>query len=73
MIVFFAAEEIGRKGSIAFVNDYVKAQNIDLRLYINVDAIGSQSYANGAVNDYQMRVFSAGPNATSPRAFMPVT
>jgi len=66
MIVFFAAEEIGRKGSIAFVNDYVKAQNIDLRLYINVDAIGSQSYANGAVNDYQMRVFSAGPNATSP-------
>ena len=30
-----------------------------------MDAIGSQSYANGAVNDYQMRVFSEGPNAGS--------
>jgi len=65
VFVAFSAEEIGRKGSIAFVNDYVRANNIDLRVYINVDAIGSQVAADGSVSDRQLRVFSDGPNDTS--------
>jgi hypothetical protein len=66
VLVAFAAEEVGRKGSIAFVENYIQANNIDLRAYINVDAIGSQTYANGTVVDDQIRVFSKGPNETSP-------
>jgi len=62
MFVAFSAEEVGRKGSIAFVNDYVVRNNIDVQAYINVDAIGSQTYADGTVNDRQLRVFSQGPN-----------
>ncbi len=66
VLVAFSAEEVGRKGSIAFVENYIQANNIDLRSYINVDAIGSQTYANGTVADDQIRVFSQGPNETSP-------
>lgn len=65
IFVAFSAEEIGRKGSIAFVNDYVKRNNIDLLAYINVDAIGSQVFADGTVSDRQIRVFSQGPNDDS--------
>lgn len=65
VLVAFSAEEVGRQGSIAFVRDYVRANNIDVKAFINVDAIGSQTYANGTVNDSQMRVFSEGPNNTS--------
>ncbi len=66
VLVAFSAEEVGRRGSIAFVNDYIRANNIDLKAYINVDAIGSQVYADGTVNDRQLRVFSQGPNESSP-------
>lgn len=66
VLVAFSAEEVGRQGSITFVNNYIKANNIDLIAYINIDAIGSQVYANGTVNDRQLRVFSKGPNETSP-------
>jgi leucyl aminopeptidase len=62
IFVAFSAEEVGRKGSIAFVNDYVVRNNIDVQAYINVDAIGSQTYSDGTVNDRQLRVFSQGPN-----------
>ena len=65
VFVAFSAEEVGRQGSIIFVNDYVRRNNIDVKAYINVDAIGSQTYANGAVNDSQIRVFSQGPNNAS--------
>jgi leucyl aminopeptidase len=65
VFVAFSAEEVGRKGSIAFVNDYVRRNNIDLQAYINVDAIGSQTYSDGTVNDRQIRVFSQGPNDDS--------
>ncbi len=65
MFVAFSAEEVGRKGSIAFVNDYVVRNNIDVQTYINVDAIGSQTYSDGTVNDRQLRVFSQGPNDAS--------
>lgn len=65
VLVAFSAEEVGRQGSIAFVNDYVRRNNIDLMTYINIDAIGSQVYANGTVSDDKLRVFSKGPNDTS--------
>lgn len=66
VFVAFSAEEVGRRGSIAFVNNYIRRNNIDLITYINVDAIGSQVYADGTVNDRQIRVFSQGPNDASP-------
>lgn len=66
VLVAFSAEEVGREGSITFVNNYIRANNIDLIAYLNIDAIGSQVYANGTVNDRQLRVFSKGPNETSP-------
>jgi hypothetical protein len=67
MFVAFGAEEVGRQGSTAFVNDYVKGQNIDLRFMINMDIIGSSTGANGAVSDDSIRLFSADPNNSPSR------
>lgn len=65
MFVAFSGEEEGRKGSTAFVQEYVQRNNLDVRLYINLDAVGSQIYADGRVDDRRMRVFSKGPNDSS--------
>lgn len=64
MFVAFSAEEVGRKGSIAFVQ-YLKTQGIDVTQMINIDTIGNQEDFNGAVNAREMRVFSQGPNDAS--------
>ena len=58
MLVAFAAEEVGRLGSLAFVNGIVRGLEIDVIAMINLDIIGSSTAANGAVNDSEMRVFS---------------
>lgn len=60
MFVAFSAEEVGRRGSIAFV-DFLVAQNIDVSAMINVDTIGNKDDFDGAINDEEMRVFSQGP------------
>ena len=39
----FSAEEIGRLGSIAFINDYLKPNNIQVTAMLNMDIIGSQT------------------------------
>lgn len=67
MFVAFGAEEVRRQGSIAFVKDYVQGQNIDVRYMINMDIIGSSQGANGAVNDDEIRLFSADPNDSASR------
>lgn len=67
MFVAFSAEEIGRRGSIAFVRDYIQAFNIDLIAMINMDIIGSQTGPNGSIDDGNIRLFSAGPNESPSR------
>jgi hypothetical protein len=67
MFVAFAAEEIGRKGSQAFVNDYLLAFDIRIDAMINLDIIGSSTGADGALDDRRLRVFSAEPNESPSR------
>lgn len=58
MFIAFGAEEIQRKGSVAFVEEYVKRQNLDITAMINMDIIGSSTGPDGQVNDQQIRLFS---------------
>ncbi len=67
MFVAFSAEEINRKGSIAFVQQYLAPRNFDIDTMINMDIIGSPSDANGAIDAHSMRIFSAGPNDSTSR------
>lgn len=71
MFVAFGAEEIGRRGSIAFIEDYLMAYNIvgEVRYMINLDIIGSSSGPDGQRDDSHIRLFSAEPN-DSPSRFL---
>jgi hypothetical protein len=66
MFVAFAAEEVGRQGSAAFIKEYLAPRQIDISAMLNLDIIGSQFGPGGAVDDRNVRVFSAGPNDESP-------
>lgn len=61
----FSAEEIGRNGSIAFVNGYLLPRQIGINAMLNMDIIGSQTGPGGSIDDRNIRLFSAGP-ADSP-------
>jgi hypothetical protein len=69
IFVAFAAEETGRQGSLAFIKDYLQAQNppVDVRGMINMDIIGSEQGANGQVDRRTLRIFSAPPNDSPSR------
>jgi hypothetical protein len=67
IFVAFSAEEIGRKGSIYFVDNYIRARNIDVKAMINLDIIGSRTGPDGSINDWQIRTFSAGPDLSPSR------
>ncbi len=67
LFVAFSAEEIGRKGSIAFIDDYLRPNNIQISAMINMDIIGSQTGADGSINDRQIRAFSEGPDNSPSR------
>lgn len=67
MFVAFAAEEIQRAGSIAFVRDYVQGNNLKIDAMINMDIIGSSTAPNGAIDDTRIRLFSAEPNESPSR------
>ncbi|MCY4009293.1 MAG: M20/M25/M40 family metallo-hydrolase [Anaerolineaceae bacterium] len=58
MLVAFGAEEVGRLGSLAFVNEIIRGREIDVIAMINLDIIGSSTAANGAINDSELRIFS---------------
>ncbi len=58
----FSAEEIGREGSKAFINDYIRAYDLPLLAMINLDIVGSSTGADGSINDRVLRVYSEGPN-----------
>lgn len=67
MFVAFGGEEIQRAGSIAFINDYIKPNNINVNYMLNMDIIGSSTDPNGALDDTHIRLFSAEPNDSSSR------
>lgn len=67
IFVLFSAEEVGRQGSRAFVNDYIKGRDIDVRAMINVDTIGNIHDTRGNINDHQVRIFSDDNNASASR------
>lgn len=67
LFVLFAAEETGRQGSLAFVNEFIRPQNIPLMGALNLDLIGSVTGRRGERYDNVMRVFSEGPNTSASR------
>ena len=67
ILVAFAAEEIGRQGSIVFVNQYLRGRELELIGMLNLDIIGSSTAANGAINDSELRVFSDDEDASAAR------
>jgi hypothetical protein len=67
MFVAFSGEEINRRGSIAFVNDYLLPNDIPIDAMINLDIIGSSTSPSGATIDDQIRLFSTEPNNSSSR------
>jgi hypothetical protein len=66
MFVAFSAEEVGRKGSIAFAN-WLVSKNVDVFAMINIDTIGNQDDGHGGINASELRVFSNKPNDTIDR------
>ena len=69
MLVLFSAEEVGRRGSIAFV-DYLIKQNIDVIGMVNIDTIGNENDRRGNIIANELRVFSNGPNDSSSSRHM---
>jgi hypothetical protein len=71
VFVAFTAEESGRQGSIAFVKDYLQAQNppIAIRGMVNLDMLGSDRGSGRQRDPRTLRLFSAEPNDSSSRAF----
>lgn len=67
MFIAFSAEEIQRTGSKAFVEDYLTANNIQVSAVLNMDDVGSSTSPEGAVNDDEIRLFSAEPNESGSR------
>lgn len=66
MFVAFSAEEIQRKGSLAFVQEYLQNNNVQVTAMLNMDIIGSNDSADGAVNNTQIRAFSGDPFSSDP-------
>ncbi len=67
MFVAFSAEEIQRQGSIAFVRDYLQGANIEVTAMLNMDIIGSGDSSTGAIDNEEIRIFSAEPNESRSR------
>ncbi|MCE7948246.1 MAG: M20/M25/M40 family metallo-hydrolase [Chloroflexi bacterium CFX4] len=69
IFVAFTAEETGRQGSLAFVENYLQAHMppIALRGMLNLDMLGSMRDANGRTDSRTLRLFSAAPNDSPSR------
>jgi hypothetical protein len=71
MFVAFAAEEVNRQGSIAFV-EALRSYGItpdQVRGMINMDIIGSSDGPDGRINDSQIRLFSDAEASPASRDF----
>lgn len=58
IFVTFSAEEIGRIGSVRFIDEYLAPFAIDVRAVVTLDTIGNINGPNNEINDTQIRVFS---------------
>jgi hypothetical protein len=68
MFAAFSAEETQRAGSLAFVEGYLQANpDIDVRAMINLDIIGSSTGSDLAINEDEIRLYSAAPNESRSR------
>jgi hypothetical protein len=67
MFVAFGAEEIQRRGSTAFVQDYLVPNNIKIDAMLNMDIIGSSTGPDGQIVDDRMRLYSVAPNDSPSR------
>ncbi|NDJ84852.1 MAG: M20/M25/M40 family metallo-hydrolase [Chloroflexi bacterium] len=67
IFVFFSGEELGMYGSKAYVEEFIKPNNIPLRAVMNLDMIGSPTGPDGSRHDNEMRVFSSKPNSSQSR------
>jgi hypothetical protein len=69
MFVAFSAEEIQRKGSIAFIEGVLRANgaNTDVKAMLNMDIIGSSTGPDGDINDREIRLYSMGDNNSRSR------
>lgn len=67
MFVAFSAEEAGRRGSRAFINDYLLANGIRIDAMINMDMIGSSTGPDGSLDDRRIRLYSVDPNESPSR------
>ncbi len=65
--VLFSAEEEGRFGSLAFVQDTILAHGVPLRAMINLDMIGVPVGPDGVRRDDELRVYSAPPDESPSR------
>lgn len=66
IFILFGAEELGRYGSIAYVQEMI-AQRAPIRAMINLDIVGSPTGPRGERFDTEMRVYSAPPNTSDSR------
>ena len=67
VFVAFSAEEIGSSGSKHFIQDYIQAQEIDIRAMINLDIIGGSIGQDASLNHGAIQLFSAGPENSASR------
>ncbi|MFQ3535316.1 MAG: M20/M25/M40 family metallo-hydrolase [Aggregatilineales bacterium] len=69
IFVAFSAEETGRQGSLAFVENYLQAYvpHEVMRGMLNLDMLGGTRDANGRIDWRTLRLFSAPPNDSPSR------
>lgn len=63
LFVLFSGEELGRYGSLAFLNEYILASGIHVTAMINLDIVGSPTGANLERYDNQMRLYASPPSS----------
>ena len=68
ILVAFSGEEIGRRGSIHFVRDYLEANQIPVSAMINLDVIGGSGQDGIAVDGDRIRLFSSKLDDTPERS-----
>lgn len=67
MFVAFGAEEIQRRGSTAFVQEYLLPNNIRVDAMLNMDIVGSSTGPDGQIVDDRIRLYSVAPNNSPSR------
>ena len=75
IFVLFSAEELGKYGSRAYLEEYIQYFGLDnqVRAMVNLDTVGSSSGPDGGRYNTSLRVFSEGPNNSTSRQIARLT